>query len=189
MYIVENSVISDDIADQKFVCDIDQCKGACCVKGDVGAPLEEEELPILKEIFDKIRPYLNDAALFTIAKKGIYVEEAGEYRTPLINGEECVYADYDEDGILKCCMEQAYNDGKIDFIKPISCHLYPIRIQKTDVGNLVNFEHWSVCNEACILGDELDVPLYDVQKEPLIRYYGEAWYDKLVQAIEMRGGK
>jgi hypothetical protein len=185
MILIEETCISDDIAEKFFVCNLEKCKGACCVEGDLGAPLEEVELPILDEIFDKIKPYLSQEGIAAIETQGKYIKDwEGDYSTTTINEKECAYAIYDDKGILKCGIEKAYNEGVIDFRKPISCHLYPIRITKYENYHALNYDRWSICNDACELGDKLGVPIYKFLKEPLIRAYGENWYSKLVDEIE-----
>jgi len=185
MIKVGEVLVSDDIKEVEFVCHLEKCKGACCVEGDLGAPLEEEELPVMKEILDKIKPYLTPEGLKAIEEQGAYIlDEDGDYSTPTIDGKECAYAHYDAAGVLKCGIEQAYYDGKISFKKPISCHLYPIRITRNKKGfEAVNYHKWSICSAACTYGKSLHVPLYVFLKEPLIRKYGQEWYDQLVNAI------
>jgi len=178
-------ILSDDIRDNFFVCNLEKCKGACCVEGDLGAPLAEDELPLMKEIQEDVLPYLSEAGREEIRKQGPYIlDEDGEYSTPTIGGRECAYAVYDEKGILKCGIEQAYNDGRIGFQKPISCHLYPIRISSYDEFDAANYDRWSICSPACTLGTSLHVPLYKFLKDALIRKYGREWYDGLVDLIE-----
>lgn len=185
MILIEDTCISDDVADKFFVCDIEKCKGACCVEGDLGAPLEDVELPILDEIFEKIKPYLSPEGIKAIEEQGKYIKDwEGDYSTTTIDEKECAYAIYDKKGILQCGIEQAYNDGVIDFKKPISCHLYPIRITKYESYHAINYDRWSICSDACALGDKLGVEVYKFLKEPLIRAYGEAWYEQLVKEIE-----
>jgi len=148
--------------------------------------LEEEELPIMNEILEKVKPYLTPEGIKAIEEQGTYIlDEDGDYSTPTIGGRECAYSHYDEKGILKCGIEQAYLDGKVGFKKPISCHLYPIRITKNKKGfEAVNYHKWSICSAACSYGKSLQVPLYKFLKDPLVRKYGAAWYDELVQVIE-----
>jgi hypothetical protein len=185
MIKVGEVLVSDDIKDVEFVCNLEKCKGACCVEGDLGAPLEQDELPVMKEIFEKVKPYLTPDGLKTIEEQGTYVlDEDGDFSTPVIEGRECAYAHYDQQGVLKCGIEQAYLDGKIEYRKPISCHLYPIRIIKKKSLEAVNYHKWSICSDACKLGKSLKVPLYKFLKDPLIRKYGESWYQELVSAIE-----
>ncbi len=178
-------LVSDDIAEKEFVCNLEKCKGACCVEGDFGAPLEDDELQVLSEIYPQVKPYLSAAGIQSIEQQGTHVlDDDGDFSTPTIGGRECAYSIYDEKGILKCGIEQAYYDGKIGWKKPISCHLYPIRITKKKKFEAVNYHKWNICSPACALGKELQVPLYKFLKEPLIRKYGQAWYDELVAVIE-----
>ncbi len=185
MIVLQNTVISDDIRDNFFVCNLEKCKGACCVEGDLGAPLEESELAILDQNYDKIKPYLTGAGKLAIEEQGLYIKDfEGDYSTPTIDNRECAYALYDDKGILKCAIEEAYNDGVIDWKKPISCHLYPIRITKYDDFEALNYDRWSICAAACNFGQELGVRVYQFLKEPLIRKYGEGWYNELAQLME-----
>lgn len=187
MILIENTCISDDVEEQFFVCNLDKCKGACCVEGDSGAPLDEVELAILDQIYPQVEPYLSEAGKEVIAKEGTYTTDwEGDFVTPVINGKECAYAIYDKRGILKCGIEEAYNDGKIDYKKPISCHLYPIRVTKYEQYHALNYDRWEICSPACGFGKELGVPVYKFLKEPLIRAYGTNWYDQLTQEINER---
>lgn len=188
MILIDETVISDDIKEQFFVCDLEKCKGACCVEGDLGAPLTEEETKTLDKVYQKVKPYLSDQGISEIEKQGTFIlDEEGDFSTPTINGRECAYAIYDDKGILKCGIEQAYNDGKIKFRKPISCHLYPIRITKYDHYEAINYDRWHICTPACGLGKELGVPVYKFLKEALTRKYGERWYRELCTEIEESG--
>ncbi|MEM6524930.1 MAG: DUF3109 family protein [Bacteroidota bacterium] len=185
MIELEKTILSDDIKEQFFVCNLEKCKGACCVEGDLGAPLEQDELPILKEIYDTVKPYLSKEGINAIEEQGTYVlDEDGDYSTPTVDGKECAYAVYDDRGILKCGIEQAHLEGKIDFKKPISCHLYPIRTTKYSEFEALNYDRWDICSPACDLGSQLNVPVYKFLKEPLIRKYGKDWYDELIRVIE-----
>ena len=185
MILVQDTVVSDDIAKKMFVCNLEKCKGACCVEGDLGAPLEKEELKVLDSILPQVTPYLSSKSSKEIQKQGAWVKDYDDdYSTPTIDNKECVYAFYDENKILKCGIEQAYLDGKIDFKKPISCHLYPIRLKQYNDFIAVNYSEWSICADACVLGEKLGVPLYMFLKEPLIRKFGLDWYNELVIEIE-----
>jgi hypothetical protein len=185
MILIDDTCISEDIKEKQFVCNLEKCKGACCVEGDLGAPLEESELPVLIELYEKIKPYLSPEGIKAIEEQGLYIEnEDGEFSTTTIGDKECAYAIYDKKGILKCGIEQAYNDEVIDFKKPISCHLYPIRITKYEGFHALNYDQWSICADACELGEKLGVPVYKFLQEPLERAYGEEWYQKLVVEIE-----
>lgn len=185
MIKVGNVLVSDDIRDVEFVCHLEKCKGACCVEGDLGAPLEEDELAVMDEIQKQVKPYLTEDGAKAIKEQGSYIlDDDGDYSTPTIGGKECAYSHYDSQGVLKCGIEQAYLDKKIGFRKPISCHLYPIRITKKKEFEAANYHKWSICSAACSFGKSLKVPLYKFLKEPLIRKYGDAWYEDLVKQIE-----
>jgi hypothetical protein len=185
MLVVADTIVSDDIADKFFVCHIEKCKGACCIEGDLGAPLEIDELPLLEASYSQVKPYLSAEGIASIEEQGFYIRDfEGDYSTPTIKNRECVYAIYDANKTLKCGIEQAYLDGKTTFRKPISCHLYPIRIKKYGDFEALNYDRWNICNPACSLGEQLGVPIYKFLKEPLIRKYGEAWYQELVTQIE-----
>jgi hypothetical protein len=185
MILIDDTCISDDIAEKFFVCNLEKCKGACCVEGDLGAPLEESELPVMEEIYEKVKPYLTSEGIKAIEEQGKYIQDwEGDYSTTTINDRECAYAFYDEKNILKCGIEQAYIEEKIDFKKPISCHLYPIRITKYDNFHALNYDRWSICSDACTFGEQLGVEVYKFLKEPLIRAYGEEWYQQLTHEIE-----
>ena len=185
MIVLQNTVISDDLKDKFFVCNLDKCKGACCVEGDLGAPLEEEELQILADNYEIIKPYLSEAGRQAIAEQGLYIKDwEDDFSTTTIGNRECAYAIYDDNLSLKCGIEQAYLDGKISWKKPISCHLYPIRITKYDGFEALNYDKWQICNPACGFGAELGVRVYQFLKEPLIRKYGPDWYQELETLVE-----
>lgn len=185
MIVNGKAVISDDIKESFFVCDLSKCKGACCVEGDLGAPLEKDELAILESVQEEVKPYLSDSGKNAIDQQGPYIlDEDDEYSTPTVDGKECAYAIYAENGILKCGIEQAYLDGKIQFQKPISCHLYPIRISKYDEFEALNYDRWHICGPACELGGELKVPIYKFVRDALVRKFGQEWYHNLVALIE-----
>jgi len=179
------TLLSDDIKDKMFICDLEKCKGACCVEGDLGAPLNFDELDKLDEIYDEVKPYLSEEGIREIELQGTYIiDEDDEYSTPTIDGKECAYAIYDANNILKCGIEQAYLDGKIDYKKPISCHLYPIRVTKYEKFEALNYDKWSICSPACDLGNKMGLPVYKFLKEPLVRAYGMDWYENLESLIE-----
>jgi hypothetical protein len=185
MLAIKGTLVSEELIEKKFVCDLHACKGGCCVKGDYGAPLEEDELPELDKIYDTVKPYLSDEGRRAIEKQGKYLRyEKKEWVTPLINGRECAYTVF-ESGVAKCGIEKAHFDGKIDFRKPVSCHLYPVRINKMKNSvEAVNYDKWSICKPACKLGDQLKVPLYKFLKDSLIRKFGEDWYEELEAAAK-----
>jgi hypothetical protein len=180
MLAIGDTLVSEDLIEKHFVCDLNACKGGCCVKGDYGAPLEKEELAILDDIYEDVKPFLSEEGIKSIEKQGKYVlYEKQEWVTPLIKGRECAYTIF-ENGIAKCGIEKAFYAGKVDFKKPVSCHLYPVRINKMKNSvEAVNYDRWSICKPACKLGDSLKVPLYKFLKESLTRKYGEVWYEQL----------
>lgn len=180
MLQIDDAIISFDLFDEHFVCDLNMCKGICCVEGDAGAPLEEEEIAKLEEILPLIWDDLSTESKKVIEKQGVfYVDWDLEPVTSIVDGRECVFTYTDADGICKCAIEKAYREGKTDFYKPISCHLYPIRIQKYNDFQAVNYHRWKVCECACALGEKLQIPIYKFLKEPLIRKFGEAWYEQM----------
>jgi len=185
MFQLQKTIISEDIFDNEFVCNLNSCKGECCVAGEAGAPVTAEEKNILKEIFPKITSYLRPEGIAAIKEQGTYTTNPiGDYETTLINGKECSYAIFDKNNIAKCGIEEAYNAGVISFKKPISCHLYPIRVQEYSQLTAVNYHSWPICNEACALGEALKVPTYKFVKEALIRRFGEDWYTELEQVAD-----
>lgn len=190
MIVIDKVIISDDVVEKQFVCDLAKCKGGCCEDGDAGAPLDKSELNIIKKVFNKIKPYLSTASLKEIEKKGFYVyhREFGWVTPTLGNDSEiCVYGIREKDGMIKCVFEQAYYDGVIEWKKPISCHLYPIISEKGKHGDYdkMNYEpREKLCNPACALGKKLKVPTYEFLKEPIIRKYGQDFYNALDKAAK-----
>ncbi len=179
MFQIGKTIVSDDVLEKEFVCNLTACKGQCCIDGDAGAPLDKEETAILEEIYPVIKPYLRPEGIASIEENGAWVVgEDGDYETPLINNKECAYVIFDGATAL-CGIEQAYNEGLVKWKKPISCHLYPIRIKEYSQFSAVNYNRWHICDDACVLGKELEVPVYRFLKEPLIRKYGESWYAEL----------
>lgn len=183
MIIVQNVLLSDDIIEEQFLCNLNACKGCCCWEGDFGAGLEKEEIDILQAEYDNIAPYLTEAGRSAIEKGGVYdcYEDAQDYGTPLLKNGACVYLTYDEQGIGKCGIEAAYRDGATSFKKPISCHLYPIRIKKAPNSGyeIMNYDRWDICSAACALGKEKQLPIFRFVKDALIRKYGEEFYEEL----------
>lgn len=186
MIQIEDKLISEDIFAEEFVCNLSKCKGACCVEGDIGAPLEKGEAEILEDIYEKIKPYLTEEGIEAIEEQGKWEIDPmdGEYVTPMVKGRECAYVTFDENGITKCGIEKAYEDGAVNWQKPISCHLYPIRVKEYSAFTALNYHEWPICSDACELGKELQVPVYKFLKTPLIRKYGEEFYEILSEAAE-----
>lgn len=187
MITIDKTISSTDLADVCFVCDLKQCKGACCVQGDAGAPMLEEEIGILEDEFDYIKPYMRPEGVAEIERNGMFdFDMSGNYVTPLINEKECVFVYFTEDGTAACAIEKAWEAGKTVFRKPISCHLYPVRINRFRNFDAVNYEKWHICDPALKHGKKLKVPVYRFLKVALIRKYGEKWYEDLCEAIEQR---
>lgn len=185
MFQLGKTLVSEAIIEKDFVCNLSSCKGICCVEGDAGAPLEQDETEILKTIYPKIKSFISDKGITAIENQGTYTQtKNGELETPLIDNKACAYVSYDNNGIAGCAIEKAYNAKVIDWKKPISCHLYPIRVKEYSEFSAVNYHSWNICNEACTLGKELKVPVYKFVKEALIRKFGEKWYTELEEAAK-----
>ncbi|SHF24103.1 Protein of unknown function [Bacteroides luti] len=185
MIQIDDTIISLDVFKEKFLCNLDACKGECCIEGDAGAPLEEEEVEQLKKVLPVIWEDLSSEAQAVIEKQGVcYKDEDGDLVTSIVNGKDCVFTCYDEKGCCYCAIEKAYRERKVDFYKPVSCHLYPIRVQKYSEFKAVNYHRWSVCKAAVLLGEKEDMPIYKFLKEPLVRKFGEDWYTELEIAAE-----
>jgi hypothetical protein len=183
MIEIDNILVSDEVLQEQFVCDLNQCKGGCCVDGDAGAPLDKAELDHINAVYEQVLPYLNAESKKELERQGRYVydKEFG-WVTPTIQGKICVYGIVDNKGIVKCGIEQAYNDGKVQWKKPISCHLYPIRIKQSKRGNTeyVNYDpRPDLCSAGCSLGKKLKVPVYVFLKDALVRKYGQDFYEAL----------
>lgn len=178
---LDDKIISTQIFDKKFVCDLNSCKGACCVEGDAGAPLTWDEVEIIQENLEKIKPFMRQEGIEIIAKSDVfYLDEEDQPVTSLVNQKECVFVQF-ENGIAKCSIEQAHKEGSLSFKKPISCHLYPIRLKKFNDYTAMNYEEWDVCKPACSCGEQLNIPVFKFLKEPLIRAFGEEFYSELEQ--------
>ena len=179
MIALDDTLISEDVFETLFACDLKVCKGACCVEGESGAPLKEEEVERLEEAFEVIKDQLRPEALAVIDKVGRFeVDQDGEYVTPIINGRECVYATFDADGTAKCAFEAAWREGKSDWPKPISCHLYPVRLKELQDFTALNAHRWPICDGARTCGAKANITVLDFCKTALIRRFGEAWYDE-----------
>lgn len=190
MFQIGDTLISEEIIENDFVCNLSACKGACCVDGDAGAPLNMAETKILDAIYEKVKPYMRPEGIAAVEANGTFVAdefEAGEWETPLVNGAECAYAIFEGDGMVKCAIEAAHKEGKVDWKKPVSCHLYPIRIKEYSKFIAVNYDKWHICSAACSLGKELQVPVYKFVKDALVARFGEAWYSELENVAKRVG--
>ena len=185
MLEIQDKLVSLDLAEQYFCCDLDKCLGECCIEGDAGAPVTEEE----KEKIEKILPVIWDDLLTQaqeeIRRNGVaYTDEEGDLVTSIVDGKNCVFTTYGKDGMCLCAIEKACREGKIDFLKPVSCHLYPVRLTQYTSFTAVNYHKWKICKCAEILGRKNGIKLYQFLKEPLTAHFGKEWYDELVEACE-----
>lgn len=185
MIQIDDTIISIDCLSEKFCCDLDACAGTCCIEGDAGAPIDLDEVEQLEAALPIVWNDLSASAQTVIDKQGVvYTDEEGDLVTSIVNGKDCVFTCYDEKGCCFCALEKAYRAGKTDFYKPLSCHLYPIRLKKIGDMTALNYHRWDVCKAAVCKGEQLNLPVYRFLKEPLIRRFGEAWYDELEKAVE-----
>jgi len=184
MIQIGETIVSQVAFEHAFCCDLSKCKGACCVEGDAGAPLLPSEVPILESIQDAIRPFLRPEGLAALEAQGVAVKDHdGEWVTPLVGGRECAYVTFDQ-GVAKCGIEQAAAAGAVDWPKPISCHLYPIRVTKYQDFDALNVHHWKVCEPACSLGQELKLPVFRFLQGALVRAYGPAWMEEAEEVYQ-----
>ncbi|MGL5980923.1 MAG: DUF3109 family protein [Phocaeicola sp.] len=185
MIQIDDVVISLDVIREKFICNLDACKGICCIEGDAGAPVEEEEVTKLEEVLPIVWDQLSTAARAVINKQGVvYTDEEGDLVTSIVNNKDCVFTCYDEKGYCYCAIEKAYREGKTDFYKPISCHLYPIRVGDYGPYKAVNYHCWDICKAAVLFGQKENVPVFKFLKEPLVRKFGAVWYEELENVAE-----
>ncbi len=185
MLQIQDTLVTLDMAERFFLCDLDKCLGQCCIDGDAGAPITPEEDRRLREILPAVKPYILPAALREIEENGVsYIDEEGDLVTQIVDGRNCVFTTYGPGGMCMCAIEKAFRDGKIDFYKPISCHLYPVRIKEYDGFTAINLHRWKICRCAEVLGREKGVRAYQFLKTPLIRRFGQEWYDELALTCE-----
>lgn len=193
MILIENVLVSRAVLEEEFVCNLNACKGACCVEGEEGATVTVEEIEKINSIYDKVKPYITEEGIKAIEENGIaYKKPSGAMGLNAIDNKACVFISYDENGIAKCGIEDAHRDGAIDWKKPLSCHLYPIRIDEYKDFEAVNYYEWDICSPACTLGKELKVPVYKFLKEPLVRKFGEYFWkeiDGVAQALNAQKEK
>lgn len=183
LVIVQDILISEDVLKEHFRCNLDACKGACCWEGDYGAPLEEAELDTLDRVYNDVKPFLRPEGIEVLEKEGLYVYYKGlkNYGTPLIEGGACAYLTFESNGVAKCGIEKAFEEGATDFRKPISCHLYPIRVSKNKHVDFeaLNYDRWEICSAACTSGKKEKIPVYRFAKAALVRKYGEEFFEEL----------
>lgn len=185
MIQIEDIVVSSDILTEKFICNLEACQGECCIEGDAGAPVEKNEVAELEKVLPVVWDELSPEAQAVIKKQGVvYTDQDGDLVTSIVDNKNCVFTCYDEKGCCYCAIEKAYREGKCNFYKLISCHLYPIRIENYGPYTAVNYHRWDVCKAAVILGKMKGVPVYQFLKEPLIRKFGADWYQMLSDCAE-----
>lgn len=185
MFQLGKTIVSEEIIENDFVCNLNACKGACCIDGNAGAPVDDNETEILVDIYSAVKPFLRPEGIVVIEEQGAFIKgDDGEWETPLVNESECAYVVFSEKGITKCGIEEAYNAGVIKWKKPVSCHLYPIRVREYTELTAVNYHKWEICDDACSLGKELQVPIYKFVKEALIRKFGKKWYAELEEVAK-----
>lgn len=185
MIEIDNKVVSSEILEQRFCCNLPRCLGKCCVHGDSGAPLTPNEALTLEQILDKVKPYMTPQGIATVQEQGVALTDSdGDLVTPLIDGKECAFTVF-ENGIATCAIEKAWNNGIVDFRKPISCHLYPIRVKEYSTFTAINYHQWDVCAPARELGEQIDLPVYRFLKDAIIRAYGKEFYDQLEDAAKL----
>lgn len=191
MIVIDHTLVSDEVLEEQFVCDLSKCKGGCCEDGDTGAPLDKQELDIINEVYELVKPYLSPVGIKEIERVGRYqYDKEFGWVTPAVNGGMCAYGFYDDAGVLKCAFEQAFYAGIISWKKPISCHLFPIRIKSGKEYDMLNYEPRELlCAPACVLGKQLKVPVYQFLKEALIRKYGQEYYEALDAYYQQYHGK
>lgn len=185
MIEIEDKIVSADLLRECFACDLGKCKGICCVEGNAGAPLEEDEVETLEREYPNYRPYMTAAGIEAVERQGFMVlDPDGDRTTPLVDDAECAYA-YEEHGVTLCAIEKAWAEDRTPFRKPISCHLYPIRLVRFSNGTVgLNYHRWSVCGPARTCGRRLGIPLYKALREPIVRRFGEAFYEALEAAAD-----
>ena len=186
MIEIDDKIVSADLLRECFACDLTQCKGLCCVEGNAGAPLEMDEVDVLEEEWENYRPYMTPEGIEAVERQGfMVVDPDGDYTTPLVDDAECAFS-CEENGITYCAIERAWKEGKTSFRKPISCHLYPIRLASFSNGSIgLNYHRWEVCRPACECGKRLGIPVYRALKEPIVRRFGEDFYHQLEAAADL----
>lgn len=190
MIVIDDILVSDELLEQKFICDLSKCKGACCQQGDFGAPVDDEEMKIIKQLYPKIKSQLTEDAVAKIESSGLFKSYRNDsfMGTNLLENGSCIFVKKNELGTLECMIEKAHYRGETDFKKPISCHLYPVRVMENPRVNLtaLNYSEWDICKAACELGQKENMPLYQFVKEAIIRKYGQEFYDQLDGAFEFQ---
>jgi hypothetical protein len=193
VFFVRDTIISDDIATYKFACDLGRCKGACCVVGDAGAPVKGSELPVLRRAWDQLKDNLRPEAISAVEAEGLYNNNGHGFELTCTDGAECVFVNYDGAGVATCAIQQAHDAGEFSWPKPLSCHLFPIRVTRLANQDMLNMEYVpSICSPACDRGEQSGIGLAEFLREPLERAYGKGWYSEFMEAVRdvrSRAGK
>lgn len=185
MLQIQDTLVSLDVVERFFCCDLEKCLGECCIEGDAGAPITEQEKEVIEKVLPDVWDYLLPAAKKAIEEEGVaYRDIEGDLVTQIVEGKNCVFSCYGADGMCLCAFEKAFREGKIDFYKPVSCHLYPLRIKEYPTFTAVNYHRWKICKCAEVLGRSKGIRVYEFLREPLIRRFGREWYDELVLTCE-----
>ena len=185
MVQVGEAIVSFDVLKEPFCCDLNCCKGVCCIEGDAGAPVTIDEVAAIENLLPEIEQHLSPEAKDVISKQGVaYTDASGDLVTSIVNGKDCVFTCHDGNGCCHCATEKAFHDGKVSFMKPVSCHLYPIRVKKLGEYWGLNYDRWEVCGAARIKGQREHIPVYRYLKEPLVRRFGKEWYDELELTVD-----
>lgn len=185
MFHIQDTILSLDIIEKEFCCDLECCRGCCCIEGDAGAPVSESEEVIIRDLLPQLLPLMDKESRRMVEENGItYTDPQGERVTQIVGGRDCVFAHTNKDGWCYCLIEKLYREGKTDFMKPISCHLYPIRLKEYKDFTALEYHRWDICHSARRKGKKLHLPIYVFLKEPLIRRFGQAWYDELCLTAE-----
>lgn len=185
MLEIQNTLVSLDLVERFFCCDLEKCLGQCCIDGDAGAPITDDERKKIEEILPEIWNDLLPQAQEVIREQGVsYVDEEGDLVTSIVNGQNCVFTTFGKDGMCLCAIEKAYREGRVDFLKPSSCHLYPVRLTTYPSFTAVNYHRWKICKCAEVLGQKEGIRVYQFLRGPLIARFGQEWYDELCQACE-----
>ena len=180
MFLIQNTLVSLDVLEKEFCCDLDKCHGCCCIEGDAGAPVTDEELQQIEKLLPDLLPEMTKEAREVVEKQGLaYKDQSGEQVLSIVNDKDCIFARTDHNGWCYCLIEKLFRAGKTEFLKPLSCHLYPVRLTKVGENTGVEYHRWDICHCARVLGKKNHVPLYQFLKEPLIRRFGQEWYDEL----------
>jgi len=180
MFLIQNTLVSLDVLEKEFCCDLQKCRGCCCIEGDAGAPVTDEELKLIEGLLPELLPEMTKEARQVVEERGLaYKDPSGEQVLSIVNDKDCIFARTDHNGWCYCLIERLFRAGKTAFQKPLSCHLYPVRLTRVGENTGVEYHRWDICHCARVLGKKNHIPLYQFLKEPLVRCFGQEWYDEL----------